>query len=373
MTSNMIDTKNSYFKIVFKTREPKSKDDEKEMQIELEDAIDPILSKVGADKETYFIFNKKDPTKVICLLKTNKRKRLALLRNTIKKHIKTYSEEEFNLLKTDSDRFNYRYQASLVPKTKSVEALTKVKFNENIKKYKISESYSVKGEDLEKKYKGKDLLRFKNRDNWFTWQKKLYSTIFTDFGTFRDADEREIIFIEDLKGNAGKSKFLKFLYLKDPDNIGLLNEATCSQLKSTIVDVGEKRLYLIDLPRTKGEVGYEGLMAALEMLKNGMIQKNLYGDGSVLAMRPPFIVITGNRLPESGWSIDRWRIYSLIKTKKKTADGYPDFDWKDITKNKIKHVQEVIETNAAIEAEDLNLKKLKLQRIRKTVKKDLVL
>jgi len=104
--------------------------------------------------------------------------------------------------------------------------------------YRNSNRHKIKGE--EDKYRSKHIERFKNQNNWFTWKKKFYDMLFTEHGTYREADERKIIFIEDLKGKTGKSKFWKYLYSKDSDTIEVLNEATSNQLKSNIVKLGGK-------------------------------------------------------------------------------------------------------------------------------------
>ena len=131
--------------------------------------------------------------------------------------------------------------------------------------------------------------------------------LFTEHGTYRQADERKIIFIEDLKGKTGKSKFWKYLYSKDSDTIEVLNEATSNQLKSNIVKLGGKKLYIVDLPRTSenGNESYNALMNSIESLKNGIINSSFRGGTGVLITSPPWIVIAGNKMPEGNWTPDR--------------------------------------------------------------------
>ena len=370
----MTDNKNSFFKITFRVREGFSSKDYETIYMDTEDKMEPVLTKVGAGIETFVIYNKKDLREVTYIFKTSRRQRIALLRNTIKKHIKPYSDDVFESLNTEEERWGYVHSHRKIPQVAEVRALTKINFNDEIKKFKNNTNlYRLKGENKQSTYNGKDIQRFGNRDNWFTWQKKFYDMVYTEHGSYREADEREIIFIEDLKGKAGKSKFWKYLYSRDPHNIGLLNEATASQLKSNIVKLGERRLFIIDLPRTKGEIGYDGLAAALELLKNGMINNSMYGEANVLITRPPFIVVTGNKMPEAGWSIDRWKVYSLNDVKrKKTADGYVDKDWTDITAEKTKRVTVIMKVNNEIEEQSLNLKRVKLKNIKRQIKKELV-
>jgi hypothetical protein len=369
----MEDNKNSYFKITMRVTEGHSKNDYGKIYIDLEDKIEPVLTKVGAGTETYTIYNTQDRREVNYIFKTSRRQRIAFLRNTIKNNIKQYSDEEYASLNTEEEKWGYTYSHRKIPQVKLVEALTKTNFNNELKKFKSNtDLYRIKGES-KLTYKGKDIQRFENKDNWFMWQRKFYDMVYNEHGSYKEADEREIIFIEDLAGKAGKSKFWKYLYSRDPHNIGLLNEATSSQLKSNIVKLGERRLYIIDLPRTKGEVGYDGLASALELLKNGMINTSMYGEDSVLISRPPFIVVTGNKMPEAGWSVDRWKVYSLKNVKgKKTADNYVDKDWVDITAKKTQRVMEVMRVNNEIEDQSLNLKKIKLQNIKRQIKKELV-
>ena len=112
-------------------------------------------------------------------------------------------------------------------------------------------------------YRGEDINILNDKKNWFDWQKKLYDLLFDKNGEFRKAKVREIIFIEDKYGNSGKSTFWKWLYIFHPREIGLLSEASGSQLKANIVKLGARKLYFIDLPRTEGDVGTKPLINTL--------------------------------------------------------------------------------------------------------------
>ena len=58
----------------------------KEAIEKVENAIEPVLSKIGATEDTYAITNKQDISSIIFLVRTSQRKRLSLLRNTINKN-----------------------------------------------------------------------------------------------------------------------------------------------------------------------------------------------------------------------------------------------------------------------------------------------
>lgn len=52
----------------------------------------------------------------------------------------------------------------------------------------------------------------------------------------------------------------------------------------------------------------------------------MYGSTDVMVMEAPLIVITGNSMPASSWTPDRWVIYSISNEKNK--------DWIDITEQR---------------------------------------
>ena len=320
------DNKNSYFMVSLK-RNPLCPI--KTME-QFEDSMEPVLSKMNATYETYSISrvtteNNEQIPEAVFLFKTNTRKRLGLLRNALAKNM--------NIVEFSNETDEYKRATYLSGKC---EALTKTEFITFLNKFKESNEYKIHQENqLNYKYNAKDIEVLFDSKNWHRWQKKLYDLIFNAQGKIRPADNRKIIFIEDPKGNSGKSSFLKYLYYKYKNDIGLITEGTSTQLKRSIVMQGGKKIYCVDLPRTADSSICSGLSNSLESLKNGLIT-SMYGggiDGDQLLITPPSIIVTGNDLSVSTWTLDKWEVYRITK----------DLDWENISDKKRKEAIKEIE------------------------------
>ena len=119
----------------------------------------------------------------------------------------------------------------------------------------------------------------------------------------------------DLQGESGKLSFYKYLYISDKKNIGRFDYGTASQLKSALLNKGEKKLYIIDLARSKGKAENQyDLLSVIECLKSGLIFSPIYGTGHELIIPPPHIIISSNYVLDAGTlRKDRWRVYELQK------------------------------------------------------------
>lgn len=304
----MSDNKNSYFAIAvniplnFKQFEKVDKIDNK---------IDLVLSGMNSTSDVAR-FEKRDGQKIVYFFKSSKRKRHGQLVRLIEKFLPNYN--------IDTD------------------ALTKTGFLNSIKEFKSNELYKDKIESsILSSYKGEDLNLFNDPTNYYPWQKKLESMVFNSDGTIKsiqnnglssksDIINRKIIFIYDPIGNSGKSSWFKYWLFKYPNEIGAISYGNTSQLKSAVVNIGPKKLFLIDLPRAKGRNDSEvELLSILEQIKNGAILGvNLYGSGESLLFSPPIVVVSSNYiLRQDLLSKDRWESYKIdSKTK----------DLKDITR-----------------------------------------
>lgn len=161
------------------------------------------------------------------------------------------------------------------------------------------------------------------------------------------------------QGIPGKSKFSKFLLAKNPSETMILAEGNPAQLRSAIVSAGpEKKLFIIDLPRTLSSESIDSILNSAESLKNGLIQSHMYGAGdNLLLINPPQIVIFSNRLFSSNISADRWLCYEIQSNKKKS--------WKNITKEVRRKAQEAIEVRKDIDGAELVILKTKRAKLMK--------
>lgn len=168
-------------------------------------------------------------------------------------------------------------------------------------------------EENAKKYKGRDLSVFDEK-GFYPWQASLYEAIFED-GTYniKGTSGREVIWIEDLCGNTGKSLFTKFLCFNN-SNITKLAFGSGSQMRAAIVEEGPQECYIIDIPRRLCNDDFENnIYSVIEDLKNGFIKSSMYGKPKTLFMEPPVVIIFSNFIcPTEKLSIDRWKIYSIM-------------------------------------------------------------
>jgi len=220
-------------------------------------------------------------------------------------------------------------------------ALTKKNFYDTLEHYRKKKNLTIKTYlELESSemdtYQANDLKILEDKTKWYPWQTKLYNLLFTEYGKVREADDRQIIFIQDLGGKSGKSKLIKYLSVYHASKVGLLNESKAGQMNSSISKIDDKRIFLVDLPRTESDQGSNDLMNVVESLKNGMCISNYYGHLRVKMTEPPHIVMCGNRMPNGFFTPDRWKIYQINNETK---------DWKDITDSKTSDVKDAIEIN----------------------------
>lgn len=168
----------------------------------------------------------------------------------------------------------------------------------------------------ESEYKGKDISIF-NEKGFYPWQDSVHNIIFKDNSfNINPASGREVIWIEDLSGNTGKSLFTKYLCFNN-QNITKLAFGSGSQMRTAVVEEGAKQCYIIDIPRKLCNDDYQGnIYSVIEDLKNGFVKSSMYGKPRVLFMEPPLVIIFSNfECPTEKLSVDRWKIYTIINNK----------------------------------------------------------
>ena len=103
-------------------------------------------------------------------------------------------------------------------------------------------------------YQGKDLQMMKTP---FEWQATVLEQV------AQEPDDRTINWVVDPKGNAGKSKLVKFMCFNKLAVRVPMGNAT--QLRTNAIGKGANRCYLIDLPRARGKDDtLEDVFAAVE-------------------------------------------------------------------------------------------------------------
>jgi hypothetical protein len=255
-----IDTnKKSYFYIDVKIPE-----EHKNSQIhyqKITNAIDLILDAMKVADDTYR-FENHDSGRIIQFFKTESRKRKGQLNKFCERFIE---DNEIETVRTGGVNKDW-YETEILKLTKN-------------------KNYSLTEEPKKDVYNGEDIKLFEDRKNWKKWQKKLYDKIFETSGEFKKPDQRKIVSLIDYKGCSGKSTFFKFLFVNHPSEIGRIGYGTANQLRSSVTNLGVKKLFIIDLTRAKGkEDNLEDLLSITEDVKNGLVINPMFGSGRILIM-----------------------------------------------------------------------------------------
>lgn len=189
--------------------------------------------------------------------------------------------------------------------------LEEITILENNKDYK-------KEEEPNNIYQGTDIKIFDNRSNWFGWQKQIYNMIANERGEIKQPNLRTIISIVDRRGNSGKSTFFKYMLAKEfPNDIARIGYGSASQLRPSVTNIGPKKIYIIDLPRSKSKQDREeDLLSILEDIKIGLVINPMYGVGNTLLMDPPHVIVASNYIPNYKLlSSDRWEMHEITEEK----------------------------------------------------------
>lgn len=173
-------------------------------------------------------------------------------------------------------------------------------------------------------YTGSDVSFLESREKRFPWQNSLFDQIFeSDQVSIKVPNDREIVWIFDSKGNCGKSKFVKYICSNSSD-IVKISFGSAPQLRSAIISCGQKKVYVIDMPRTLAEEdSLPSLISTLEDLKNGFIVSVFYGKYQQLLMEPPHVIVFSNKkCPVNMMSDDRWMTYTINRDDKTLEEIY---------------------------------------------------
>lgn len=161
-------------------------------------------------------------------------------------------------------------------------------------------------------YEGGDIAFLDDRSTWHKWQIVLWSWFFDSNNQVKPYDDRVIYHIVDPVGMTGKSKFIKWISWNHLTTCTKLTYAKSHQIKQSVLDSNAK-LFLIDLPRTKGrEENPRDLASSIEEIKSGHITSCMYGKPGLNFSDPPHVVFFSNSfLSPKLFSPDRWKIYLI--------------------------------------------------------------
>lgn len=214
-----------------------------------------------------------------------------------------------------------------IVKKVTVTALMKTEFNQYIlKNNNESHISNAQSYDDGSEYSGDDIRFMNDRSVWYDWQVQIYNTLFHKSVTnqedrIRKPHDREITFIYCPHGNTGKSVFWKWLQnrMKDSNSLGRLTIGSSQQLKSALVKMPHRQIYVCDIPRTispEDQNRMSSLISTIESLKDGVLLNVMYGENTAILMDRPHIIISSNFLINPDLlSRDRLKILEITKEK----------------------------------------------------------
>jgi len=363
MVTEKADNKNNYFFIKLKygpLQQQKIQPINKSINehvLELEDDIDVFLTKIRATDESFIV---RHAYSIEILFKTQERKRLGVVRNLFLKNVKLFNTQEYESY-SGTQQLKYNLSKSNFPSLETVMPVYRNDFYNIIEQYKNDKNVYLKT-DISK-YTGSDIIIFDDYDNFYSWQKQVYSYLFDIENNLaiKPAHHREILFILDEMGNTGKSSFLKWLFTNNEKEIGLLNEATAQQLKTSLISLGKKPIYILDLPRTKSKLGTNDLLNVIESLKSGILLSAMYGKNEGLLLEPAHVIVFANHLPVGALSPDRFTTWKLVPGKNN------DIIVQDISENSRKEAYKYIEKQKLKEAIDSIKEENRIQKALKKI------
>ena len=163
-----------------------------------------------------------------------------------------------------------------------------------------------------KVYEGRDIIK---RDQLWPWQREILGMI-EQYKKHAEQDifqTRDVLFVVDRVGAAGKSSFCKFLSFHKLALV--LGHGSPRDLMFEVINNAPSLAYLFDLTRAKPQdCSFGDTCSIIEELKNGVVRNLKYKVESRL-QTPAFVVVFANFMPTSDQksllSIDRWIIIEL--------------------------------------------------------------
>lgn len=123
-------------------------------------------------------------------------------------------------------------------------------------------------------------------------------------------DERTVNVIYDPVGCKGKTVLKNYVMAHN------LGEAlppfnNYKDIMRTVMDIGVKRLYILDMPRSISKESLYGLMSGIETIKDGYAFDDRYKFRRILFDCPNIWIFTNKPLDMEYLSADRWRLWKI--------------------------------------------------------------
>lgn len=168
------------------------------------------------------------------------------------------------------------------------------------------------------RYEGNDLACM---DNPLPFQKKIMDMC------LEEPNDRTINWIVS-SGNNGKSKLMKKMRMDPAYDMARIPMGTATQIKTSIVNKGPHRIYMMDLPKSQGkDERLQDTFSAIEELKNGWVETAMYGKSEDLLMEPPHVWVFSNQWPNLKLATaDKWAVWHLDENNEMSRIGIAEIE-----------------------------------------------
>lgn len=131
----------------------------------------------------------------------------------------------------------------------------------------------------------------------YDWQKGLLDLL------NEPSDDRQVLVVQDVIGNTGKSWFARYMLCKKPQEVQILGIGKRDDIAYMLNPT--KSIFFFDVPR--GSIGHLQ-WSIIEMIKNGLVHSNKYlSQTKQLKKRVHVVVLTNELIDQSVLSLDRWK------------------------------------------------------------------
>jgi len=138
------------------------------------------------------------------------------------------------------------------------------------------------------------------------------------FDKLKSDNNREILWVYDKVGNAGKSIFARYLKTNMPEMVYVVKttggyQAAANIFKQALQSGWGGQTILIDIVRDC-DINY--VYTPIELWKDGMVTCTNYECGTFMSDTIPYIAVFSNFLPDvTRLSLDRWNIIEILENK----------------------------------------------------------
>lgn len=195
--------------------------------------------------------------------------------------------------------------------------------------YSIKSKTRVDGPWSNRNLKDLQPVKVLNTDNLYTWQKVCYNICMSP------PDDRTVYHFLNRSGGLGKTQLFKFLAVNHSLEVALLpSVGSALQIMSSVIQMGNKSCYILDLPRSAfaratpaaSQCAEYEMMHAIEKIKDGVVISAMYGKVQQLIMNHPNVIIFSNTdFDPKSLTVSRWKKFDMDRMNEEEWERTNEF------------------------------------------------